>query len=214
VRIRLLVLVASCLGVVAFGSAAAQAGTGTPPDDRAGTSAECPVRPQARAVFMGTVEATDFRSARFRVLQVRAGSLDGLVNDDLVDVDYFDDVRFLAVGETYVVGAGFDRRTGRLLSKVREPAPRFGGNEVVALDELECPVFEDPVRTLDPNGTPVESGVLTPLYGEGRALARALLLPVLWVLGALLAVAAFKAVFVWVLRGLSRLTHPNNAKRT
>jgi hypothetical protein len=61
------------------------------------------------------------------------------------------------------------------------------------------------VRTLDLDGTSVESGVLTPLYGEGRALLRAVLLPVVWVFGALLAIATLRSVLVWLLRGLMRL---------
>lgn len=166
---------------------------------------ECPPPPEAVAVFVGRVEALDWRSARFSVQQVRAGSVDDDAVGGLIDVDYLEDVRFLELGERYIVGAGRDPYTKRLVSKVSPPAPRFGGNQVVALDELDCPTYRDPVRTLDLDGTSVESGVLTPLYGEGRALLRAVLLPVVWVFGALLAIATLRSVLVWLLRGLMRL---------
>lgn len=186
-------------------AAAIVAVTAAPLGARAAVPDECPPPPESVAVFVGLVEATDWRTARYTVLQVRAGSLDDDAVGGLVDVDYLDDVRFLEVGQRYVVGAGRDPYTQRLISTVSPPAPRFGGNQVVALDDVECPTYPDPVRTLDLDGTPVESGVLTPLYGEGRALARAVLLPVLWVFGALLAVASLRAFLIWLVRGLLRL---------
>jgi hypothetical protein len=162
--------------------------------------AGCPASPIVRAVIVGRVEATDFRTARFVVLQVRSGSVDGLLRGGFLDVDYFDDVRYLNVGERYVVGVGYDERTRRAVSKVRSPEPRFGGSQIVALDDLDCPPFVDDVRTLTLDGTPVESGVLAPLLGQGPAIVRAILLPVLWVFGGLVVLAGIKAFITAVAR--------------
>ena len=47
------------------------------------------------------------------------------------------------------------RRRRALVSKVREPEPSFGGDEVIAAAEsdVNCPVIEDPVRAMRVDGT-------------------------------------------------------------
>lgn len=165
--------------------------------------AGCPPRPDVAAVFVGEVTQRDVRAARFQVLDVRSGSLEGFQVENLVDVDYLGDVRFLDDGEQYLVGAGVDPVTGRLVSKVRAPEPRFGGNQVVALDQRECPVFEDPAITLHLDGSTVESGVLTPLFDRPERVALALVTPAVWAFGALAALAALKLVGVTLLRRLA-----------
>lgn len=169
----------------------------------------CPLPPSATAVFVGEVTASDVRTARLRVLQVRAGSLQGHQVGDLVDVDYGDEVRFLDVGQTYLVGVADDDLSGRLSSSVREPAPLFGGNQVAGLDDTagDCPTVENPIRTLMPDGTPVESGVLAPMLEDSDGLLAALVLPAVWVFLGLLALAAVKNL-LWAsgreMRGLAR----------
>lgn len=160
----------------------------------------CPPRPGVHAVFVGEVQQRDIRAARFLVLDVRSGGLDGFSVDDLVDVDYLDDVRFLDDGQRYLVGAALDPLTGRLVSKVRAPELRFGGNQVVALDQLECPVFEDPAVTLHLDGSTVESGVLTPLFDRPERIALAVITPAVWAFGALAALAALKLAGISLLR--------------
>jgi hypothetical protein len=152
----------------------------------------CPLPPAATAVFVGEVTATDPRIARFRVVQLRAGSLEGYQSGALVDVEYGDEVRFLDVGESYLVGVDDD--SGRLVSNVREPAPLFGGNQIAGLDDaqIDCPPIENPIRTLMPDGTPVESGVVAPLLGKPRDLIAAIVLPAVWVFLGLVVVAAVK----------------------
>jgi hypothetical protein len=173
-------------------------GSVVPTDDAAPTTSTlppgCEAPDPARATFVGELTAMDSRTARFSVEQVRAGTLAGFEVSGLVDVDYFDDVRYLEVGETYIVGAGTDSVTGRLVSTVRQPAPLFGGNQVVGIDDtdVDCPVFEDPVRTLMPDGSSVESGVLAPMLADSGGIARALLLPSLWLFLGLVALAAIK----------------------
>lgn len=164
----------------------------------------CPPRPQVAAVFVGEVRQRDVRAARFEVIDIRAGSLDGVMVDRLVDVDYFADVRFLDDGERYVVGAAADPLTGRLVSKVRAPELRFGGNQVVALDQLNCPSFEDPAITLHVDGSTVESGVLTPLLDQPGKVLLALITPAVWAFGVLAGLAALKLLIVASLRRVAR----------
>lgn len=154
----------------------------------------CPLPPVATAVFVGEVVASDVRTARFRVEQVRAGSLEGFEVGGLVDVDYEDEVRFLDTGGTYLVGVAPYGSGVRLESRVREPAPLFGGNQVAGLDDVatDCPRIEDPVRTLMPDGTPVESGVIAPMLESRADLVRALVLPAVWVFVGLVVLAAVK----------------------
>jgi hypothetical protein len=157
----------------------------------------CPEPPVAAAVFLGEVVATDARTARFRVEQVRAGSLEGWQVGGLVDVDFFDDTRYLDDGEVYLVGVGADPETRRLTSKVSEAAPLFGGNQVVGVnDSASCPAQDDPIRTIHPDGSGVESGLLHPLTSDKQGLARALLLPAAWAFLALVVLASVKGLLV------------------
>ena len=44
--------------------------------------------------------------------------------------------------------------------------------------DIECPIIDDPVRTLQPNGESVDSGVVTPLFREKRLLLATIGVPV------------------------------------
>jgi hypothetical protein len=142
--------------------------------------AGCTAPAVEQAVFIGTLTVADANTARFSVEQVRSGSLDGFVVDDLVDVRYGDETRFLDVGTRYIVGTGLDPDLGVLSSTVRTPSPLFGGNEIAGVDngDVDCPDVESPIRTLLADGTSVESGVLSPLKGAGSDIVRAILEPV------------------------------------
>lgn len=172
--------------------------------------AGCTSPTPARAVFVGTVErtgllpGTEHQMARFTVSQVRAGTLDGYEVDRSVDILFDDDIRFLDAGSTYVVGAAIDQTSQLLASKVREPAPLFGGDAVIGLNDsdVECPVVEDPVRTIRPDGSPVDTGVLTPLSKSKNSLARAVLVPLAIAFAALVVLAAMKLLAQGMLRSL------------
>lgn len=155
--------------------------------------AGCELPTPVRATFVGRLLATDRRTGRFEVIQIRGGSLDGHSVDGLVDVDYGDDIRFLESGVEYLVAVGVDSESGRLESKVRDPEPLFGGNQVIGIEErpLDCPEVEDAVRTLLVDGSGVESGVLAPLSSDRSGLTRALLMPAVWVFGGLVALAVW-----------------------
>ncbi|MBI5088184.1 MAG: hypothetical protein HZB15_04805 [Actinobacteria bacterium] len=139
----------------------------------------CAAPPQEQVVFVGTVVAADSATARFAVQSVRSGSTEGFEVGGLIDVRYGEEVKFLDVDDTYVVGAGVDPTLLVLASTVREPAPLFGGNEVAGVNDsdVECPRLTDPMRTLDADGTSVESGVLTPLLDAKGDIIRAILQP-------------------------------------
>lgn len=164
--------------------------------------ASCVIPAPVRATFVGTIIAADPRTARFRIDQMRGGTLEGYEATGLVDVLYEEDVRFLALGDDYIVAVGVNTETGALYSKVRDPEPLFGGSQIIGMDnsDADCPEIEDAVRTLTIDGAPVESGVLAPLSNARGRLARAILLPFVWVFGGLLGLATLRALAVTVWR--------------
>lgn len=187
--------VLALVGVV-LGLAIAPANASTPPPVSTPNTtipAGCELPTPVRATFVGRLSVTDRRTGRFEVIQIRGGSLDGYSVDGLVDVDYGDDIRFLESGAEYLVAVGVDTESGRLESKVRDPEPLFGGNQVIGIEErpLDCPEVEDAVRTLLTDGSSVESGVLAPLSTDRSGLTRALLMPAVWVFGGLVALAVW-----------------------
>ena len=156
----------------------------------------CSLPPVAQAVFTGTVSALDPVTATFTVTGVRAGSLEGYVAAGSVQVRYGADVKFLAVGSEYIVGVALDSVSQQMSSTVRDSAELFGGNEVVG-GGADCPEFEAVARTLNMDGTSIESGVFSNFLGDPLRLLAALVLPAVLVLVALVAA-------VWVRRGLRR----------
>jgi hypothetical protein len=157
--------------------------------------ADCVVPTAVQATFVGTVVESDRRTARFQVVQMRGGTLEGFSSGGLVDVDYAEDVRFLEVGESYIVATGINASNSRLFSKLREPEPLIGSSQVIGLNSgVNCPELEDAVRTLNLDGRSVESGVLAPIReAQGRVL-RSLALPLVWVLGALIVLATVRGL--------------------
>lgn len=139
----------------------------------------CFVPPAPVAVFVGTLADSDTTTGRFAVQQIRAGSLDGYAVSTIVDVRFDDDIRFLRTGQQYLVGVTPDSITGVLRSKVRLPAPLFGGDAVIGVNDsdVRCPRVEDGVKTLRVDGTEVDTGVLAPLKTAKRSVLRAIVKP-------------------------------------
>jgi hypothetical protein len=169
----------------------------------------CPYPPPADAVFTGTVIGRDdvTQVVRFQIDQVRAGSVEPWAVNGLIDVRYGLDYRFLVDGEQYLVGIGLDPSFAVPSSTVRSPEPTFGGNDVVGVDDLavECPVVDDPVRTLHVDGTSVDSGVLS-LFGEDRRLLLATIaVPTAIVFAVLLALVILRGFGVLAVRGVFQL---------
>ena len=106
----------------------------------------CALPPVAQAVFVGTITSLDPVAAVFTVTQVRAGSLDGYIDANSVEVRYGRDVKYLEKNKTYIVGVALDSVTSKLSSTIRDSNELFGGAEVVC-SNVRCPKFEAAART-------------------------------------------------------------------
>ena len=168
---------------------------------------DCAAPQPAIVVFIGTLVAADSSTARFQIEQVRAGSVVGHSFGQLIDIRYGSDTRFLDVSERYIIGAGVDPALGVLVSKVREPAPLFGGDSVIGLNDSDvlCPRVEDPMRTLRADGTLVDSGLFTPLKRAKSSVLSALLRPLVIGFILLLGLVAFKHLLFAVGRSLREM---------
>jgi hypothetical protein len=168
----------------------------------------CDAPPLPDVVFVGTLRASDYRTGRFRVDQVRAGAMDRYSYGGVVDVRFGIDTKYLEKGTQYLVGASFDPQAAVLTSKVRAAEPLFGGDEIIGAQEsdVDCPVLEDPIRTMLPDGSSVESGVLTPLTDAKRSLLRAILLPAGVALAAVFGLVALRWLLTGIGWGLSSVT--------
>ncbi len=171
--------------------------------------AGCPVPEPAAVVFTGTMVGKDdvTEVVRYRIDQLRAGSAEPWAVNGLVDVRYGPDYRFLAEGEQYLIGAGLDPTFGVLSSTVRPPEPTFGGNDVVGVDDLavDCPELDDPIRTLEVDGTSVDSGVLSLMTEDRRLLLSTLAVPTMIVFAVLLALVMLKVFGGLAFRGMFQL---------
>jgi hypothetical protein len=156
----------------------------------------CPRPDPAAVAFVGTMIGKDdvTQVVRFQIDQIRAGSAAPWAINGLIDVRYGDDYRFLVNGDQYLVGAGSDPVYGVLSSTVRPAEPTFGGNDVVGVDDISviCPRLDDPVRTVNLDGTTIDSGVLSLLTDDRRLLLATLAVPTALAFAALLALVVLK----------------------
>jgi hypothetical protein len=145
-------------------------------------------------VFVGEVVQRDYRTIRFAIQQIRSGQSAPFALDDRIDVRFGLDAQYLADGESYLVSAVVDPDLGLLASRVSEPIEDFGGDEVIGVSETDvnCPPYEDPMRTLHLDGTPVETSVLQPFFDAKVRIVSALLLPAALALGAIFLLATFR----------------------
>lgn len=161
------------------------------------------------AVFRATLVNADFtinRTARFKVLELISGSLAGFEVGGLADVDFGADIGYLHLGETYLVAAAVDDTTGRLVSKAKPELPRFGGDQVVGVDDRDvvCPTFDDPVISKMADGSSIETGVFAPMIAaKGRVLS-AFLRPAGVAFAALVVLVAIKRTLAELVRRLRR----------
>ena len=160
----------------------------------------CALPPTAQAVFVGKVVSVDPVSAVFEVMQMRAGSLEGYLAENKVEVRYGSDVKYLKTDTTYIVGANPDAVSLKLSSTVRDSAELFGGAQVVGSNK-KCPVFEAAARTLHTDGSAISTSILGKLMEQPWRLAIALVLPPVLVVMGLVAL-------VWLRRG----TKPTKSK--
>jgi hypothetical protein len=164
----------------------------------------CVSPPVATAVFVGSLVARASNEARFEVEQIKAGSLEGYAFGAIVDVRYEENVYYtLEVGTSYLVGAAPDG-SGKLASKVREPKPLFGGDGVIGANDndVQCPEIEDPLRTINADGSEIDVGLLTPLSRNKAVLLSAIARPVVIGFGVLLLLTAIKMLAAATIRAL------------
>lgn len=182
--------------------------TTVPPDETTTTAlpAGCSPPTVPHAVFVGELTAADARTARFRVIELTSGSLAGFQVGELVDVDFGVDVTYLDTGEGYLVSAAVDDNSGRLISKAKPTLARFGGDQVVGVDDRDvvCPTFDDPVISKMADGTSIETGVLAPMLQAKGRLLWAVLRPAGVAFGALLVLVAIKRTLVVLARRFRR----------
>lgn len=180
--------------------------------------AACPVPIPALAVFRGRLVNLDEppTTAHFLVASVLAGSLAGYSGGNRVVVLYGKEASFLELGEDYVVGVRVDLDTGRLFSTILQPAPLFGGDAVIGIDEsgVKCPVVTDPIVTLRSDGSAIDSGVLTPLQNARSSLVAAVLQPLLIALAILIGVVMLKNVLTATGRSLGAVAGQSRKRPT
>jgi hypothetical protein len=164
----------------------------------------CTAPPRPEVVFVGTLVERDFRTGRFEIDQVRAGDERPFAVDGLIDVRYGFDVDYLEIGDQYLVSARRDPVIGLLASKIREPAPLLGGDDVVGVAEsdVECPWLEDPIRTFLPDGSSIDSAVLAPLSDHSTQLFGAFLIPIAVAFGIIFVLATLRWGIGGLLRGI------------
>jgi len=161
---------------------------GTVPSATTTIPVGCAPPPVSQAVFIGKVEVLDATQAVFELVRLRSGSLAGYSTETPnnlgtvvteVGIYYGRDVKFLEIGATYLVGTALDPTTGRIFSRVTEAAPMFGGNQVADINNsgVVCTTYPDVARTLNPDGSTIESGVLSGLRGESRRIVFAIVVP-------------------------------------
>lgn len=165
----------------------------------------CEAPPLPHIVFVGRVIETDFRTARYEIAQVRAGQPQPFASQGLIDVRYGLDVQYLDDGETYLVSALVHPDLGILVSAVTEPIRHFGGDEVIGVSETDvrCPEFEDPMRTLHTDGTPIEGGMLDPLLSARVRILGSFLVPAAIAVGVIFLLSMLRLSLTGLYRSLT-----------
>jgi len=206
------VLAAGCFGVTSGHPSLAAPPVTDPPSDDLGTVSGdiedappvtlplipvpegCSAPPLPHIVFVGKVIDSDYRTVRFEIDTIRYGRSDPFAAGNLIDVRYGIDAQYLDDGQRYLVSALVDPDLGLLVSRVTAPIENFGGDEVIGVSETDvnCPDFEDPMRTLHLDGTPIDSGILQPFFDAKVRLLGAFLMPLGVAVGVIFLLAMFR----------------------
>jgi hypothetical protein len=154
----------------------------------------CTAPPLPHIVFVGKVVDRDFRSVRFEIEQIRAGQAAPFAADNEIDVRYGLDAQYLHDGERYLVSAPVDPDLGLLVSRVTPVVANFGGDEVIGVSEsdVNCPAFENPLRTLHLDGTPLAADPLKPFLDSRLRVLGAVLVPIAVAVGVVFLLATFR----------------------
>lgn len=156
--------------------------------------AGCTAPPRPHIVFVGEVVDRDFRTVRFEIEQIRSGRAAPFSDGGRIDVRFGLDAQYLDDGASYLVSAVVDPDLGLLVSRVTDPIENFGGDDVIGVSETDvrCEQFEDPMRTLEIDGTPVDSSVVGPFLDARVRIVGALLLPFAVAFGVIFVLATFR----------------------
>ena len=154
----------------------------------------CTAPPLPHIVFVGKVVDRDFRSVRFEIEQIRAGQSTPFASENEIDVRYGLDAQYLNDGERYLVSAPVDPDLGLLVSRVTPVIENFGGDEVIGVSEsdVNCPAFENPLRTLHLDGTAVEASAIKPFFASKVRILGAVAVPIAVAAGVIFLLATFR----------------------
>jgi hypothetical protein len=155
-------------------------------------------------IFVGRIIDATAGTGRFIVTVIRSDPQGFLAEGRAVEVRIGPDLRFLAFNQNYLVAAEHTPDNA-FRSKVRQPSPVFGGDQVVGVDDfgVKCPALSDPIVVRNDDGKPIDTGVLTAFLDERRGIAMAILKPVVGVALGLLALWALKRLIAYAGSGLS-----------
>jgi hypothetical protein len=174
----------------------------------------CTAPPMPHIVFVGTVADRDFRSIRFNIDRIRAGRPDPFAANNQIDVRYGLDVQYLNDDEVYLIAAVVDPDLGLLVSRVTPPIEHFGGDEVIGISETDvnCPFFEDPMRTLHLDGTPIEASVTKPFLDAKVRISTAILIPLGLSIGVIFLLAMFRLSIAGLYHSLINSRSPRGVR--
>ena len=191
-------------------------GTGTPLPTSAPTTSVvrpvptlapgCKAPPAPAVIFVGRLRAAAGGVGRFAVEAVRSDPDGVAVIGQFIDVQIGDGLRFLVYDGRYLVAAerGPD---GLLLSKVHQPPPLFGGDQVVGVEDfgVKCPVLSDPIVVRQSGGGAVDTGVFGGFRDDKRGIALAFAKPAAGVMAVLVGLWVLKYVLIAMGKGVVRL---------
>jgi hypothetical protein len=168
--------------------------------------AGCTAPAPPHVVFVGKVVDVDYRSAQFEIEKVRAGTADPFATGNRVNIRYGLDAQYLDEGERYLVSAPVDPDLGLLVSRVTAPVENFGGDEVIGVSEsdVNCPRFDDPLRTLHLDGTAIDAGLTDPFWRAKLRLLGALVVPVAVAFGVIFLLATVRLSVSGIYHGVVR----------
>jgi hypothetical protein len=164
----------------------------------------CTAPAMPHIVFVGTVTDRDFRTVRFEIESIRTGRSAPFAVENQIDVRFGLDTQYLDNGERYLVAAVVDPDLGLLVSRVTDKIEHFGGDEVIGVSEtdVDCPVFEDPMRTLHVDGTPIDGNMLQPFLDSKFRVLSAILVPFGVAMGVVFLLAMFRLSLAALYRGV------------
>ena len=83
-----------------------------------------------------------------------------------------------------------------------------------AESDVNCPVIEDPVRTMHIDGTPIDAGVISPLADAEHRILRSVLLPLAIAVAVVFVLAAVRWLITGVFKGVGAVvrTAANRAR--